>query len=448
MLNISTNDIKENIDVSKYETLSRVDKKASSRVLAKILTVGSFIFFVTLFLPWTQNIRSAGNVATLLPNQKPQTINSFISGRIEKWFVQEGEMIRKGDTIALLSEIKAEYLDPELLSNTREQMDLNISKSKSYKDKILSQNSQLAALKRQRDLKLEQNAIKLQQYGLKIEIDSMTYVAAQLDYTTAFNQFVRTDTLYRLGLKTVTDLEIKRLKKQATNAYLISAKNKWINTKNDYLNLKIDNAGIRTKYQNDASKINAEIFTSLSNQLEAETSVSKLKNKYSNVSARQGMYYVLSPQDCYVTKTYYSGIGETVKEGSAMVSIMPRDYELAIQLYIDPIDLPLIELGRKVRIQFDGWPAIVFSGWPQASYGTYEGTVYAIDQFISENGKYRILVSEDDSEYPWPKALRFGGGTNNLIMLKDVPIWYELWRNINGFPPDFYAEGKKAKSKK
>lgn len=439
MLNISSNSIKEKIELEKYKTLNRVEKKVSTRVLVKILTIGAVVFCITMFLPWTQNVRSSGSVTTLRPNEKPQTINSFISGRIEKWYVQEGDVIEKGDTIARISEIKADYLDPKLLENTKDQLNLNESKSESYKSKITSQKAQLKALKNQRDLKLDQNDIKLQQAKLKIEIDSMQYLASKLDFETALNQYNRMDSLNKLGLKSLTDLEKRRLKKQETNAYLTSSRNKWINTKSDFINLKIENAAIRTKYQNDASKINAEIFTSLSNQLETESSVSKLKNKYSNVSMRQGMYYVLAPQDCYITKTFYSGIGETVKEGSAMVSIMPRNYQLAIQLYIDPIDLPLIKKGKQVQIQFDGWPAIVFSGWPDASYGTYQGTVYAIDQFISENGKFRILVEEDSTNYPWPKALRFGGGTSNFLMLNDVPIWYELWRNINGFPPDFYT---------
>jgi hypothetical protein len=64
--------------------------------------------------------------------------------------------------------------------------------------------------------------------------------------------------------------------------------------------------------------------------------------------------------------------------------------------------------------------------------------IYGIDQFISPNGKYRVLIAPDPDDYPWPDALRFGGGTSAMILLKDVPIWYELWRNINGFPPDFY----------
>ena len=117
---------------------------------------------------------------------------------------------------------------------------------------------------------------------------------------------------------------------------------------------------------------------------------------------------------------------------------MPSNYQLVVALYVEPIDLPLLEKGQHVRVQFDGWPAIVFSGWPNVSYGTYGGRIYAIDQFTSANGKYRVLVEPDPSDHPWPKALRFGGGTKSMILLKEVPIWYELWRKINGFPPDYY----------
>jgi hypothetical protein len=117
---------------------------------------------------------------------------------------------------------------------------------------------------------------------------------------------------------------------------------------------------------------------------------------------------------------------------------MPARYDLAVEMYIRPIDFPLIEKNQKVRIQFDGWPAIVFSGWPNTSVGTYGGLVFAIDNFISPNGMYRIMVKPDPDDYTWPSALRVGAGTNNMLLLKDVPIWYELWRQINGFPPDYY----------
>ena len=127
---------------------------------------------------------------------------------------------------------------------------------------------------------------------------------------------------------------------------------------------------------------------------------------------------------------------------------MPSGYELAVELYIDPVNTPLIEKNQHIRIVFDGWPNIVFSGWPNSSHGTFGGKVVAIDNFVIENGKYRILVIKDDNDYPWPKELRVGAGAFGMALLKDVPIWYEIWRQLSGFPPDYYKSSEQNKTKK
>jgi hypothetical protein len=160
------------------------------------------------------------------------------------------------------------------------------------------------------------------------------------------------------------------------------------------------------------------------------------------------MYYVTAPQDGYITKAIKTGIGENVKEGENLISIMPSNYEMAVELYIDPVNAPLIEKNQHIRIIFDGWPNIVFSGWPNSSYGTYGGKVVAIDNFVIENGKYRILVIKDSKDYPWPKELRVGAGAFGMALLTDVPIWYEIWRKLSGFPPDYYKSSEQTKPKK
>jgi hypothetical protein len=160
------------------------------------------------------------------------------------------------------------------------------------------------------------------------------------------------------------------------------------------------------------------------------------------------MYFILAPQDGYITQAIKSGVGETVKEGSEIISIMPFDSDLAVEMYVSPMDIPLLEKTQAVQIQFDGWPAIIFSGWPGISYGTYTGKIVAIDNFVNENGKYRVLVASDESVHQWPKEIRVGAGANTITLLKDVPIWYELWRNINGFPPDYYKKSEKKETSK
>ena len=129
-----------------------------------------------------------------------------------------------------------------------------------------------------------------------------------------------------------------------------------------------------------------------------------------------------------------------IKEGDPVVSIQPADYQLAVEMYVRPIDLPLLEVGREVRFLFDGWPAFFFSGWPGVSLGTFAGKVVAMDRNISANGKFRVLVAQDTTEETWPQALQPGGGAKGIALLHNVPVWYEMWRVMNGFPPDLYQQ--------
>ncbi|MFT7614615.1 MAG: adhesin transport system membrane fusion protein, partial [Parvicellaceae bacterium] len=289
---------------------------------------------------------------------------------------------------------------------------------------------------------------KFRQAKLKITSDSATYQGKQINYEIAKKQFDRIVELHNQGLKSLTDLENRKLKMQKANAEMIEAENKLLTTQNELINAQVEMTSVGAQFRDKISKSESDKFTAMSNMYDAEAKVTKLQNQYMNYSIRTGLYYITAPQNGYITKAIQSGLGETIKEGSEIISIMPSEYDLAIEMFIDPMDLPLIKKGEKVNIQFDGWPAIVFSGWPTISYGTYSGNVYAIDNFISDNGKYRVLVKPDETKYAWPDAVRVGGGTSSLLLLNDVPIWYELWRNFNGFPPDYYQpEDKNVKLK-
>ena len=132
---------------------------------------------------------------------------------------------------------------------------------------------------------------------------------------------------------------------------------------------------------------------------------------------------------------------------------MPAQVDLAVETFVRPIDLPLIHIGEEVRVEFDGWPAIVFSGWPNVSYGTYGAKVVAIQRINSDNGKYRVLLAPDETDHEWPSEIRVGSGARTIALLEDVPIWFELWRQLNSFPPNYYQpepgskEGSDSKKK-
>ena len=149
-----------------------------------------------------------------------------------------------------------------------------------------------------------------------------------------------------------------------------------------------------------------------------------------------------------IIKAKKSGINEIVKEGEMIVEMVPTKIDHAIELFIEPMDLILINSGQKIRMIFDGFPAIVFSGWPDNSYGTFAGKVSMVENNRNENGKFRILVIPDNQEKPWPKELKMGTGVRGFALLKTVPIWYELWRQINGFPPDYYKNKANIKNAK
>jgi multidrug resistance efflux pump len=381
-------------------------------------------------------------VTALKPNQRPQTIHSIIAGRIEKWYVQEGQFVKQGDTILFISETKEEYLDPNLVDNTEQQLKSKELTVRSYFEKVNANDNQIDALIKSRLLKLEQARNKLIQANLKVQSDSIEFSAAQLNFKIAKDQLVRMEELYKEGLKSLTDLELRRQKLQETQAKVISQENKFIGSKNEVLNAQIELQSINADYNDKIAKSESEKYASLSNMYDAEAIVSKLQNQFVNYSIRSGMYYILAPQDGYITRAIQSGIGETIKEGAEIISIMPYDYELAIEMYVNPMDVPLLDIGQHVQIQFDGWPAIIFSGWPGISFGTYGGAVVAIDNFISQNGKYRILVAHEKGYPEWPKEIRLGAGANALTLLKEVPVWYELWRQINGFPPDYYKHNQ------
>jgi len=405
-----------------------------------------------MFVPWTQNVRAKGKVTTLKPQQRPQTINSIIAGRIEKWFVQEGDFVHAGDTIMFISEVKDEYFDPELLLRTDEQLvskELSVS---SYMDKVRALDAQIDAMSDTRVLKLQQAKNKLRQAELMVQSDSINLQAAEQGFDISKEQLDRMEKMYSDGLKSLTELEGRRMKLQEAEAKKISSENKWMTSQNEWINARVEISSIDTEFRDKISKAESEKYTALSSMYEAEAVVTKMQNQRMNYSVRSGFYYITAPQDGYITRAIRAGIGETLKEGEQILTIMPANYDLAIEMYVRPVDLPLMERGQHVRIQFDGWPAIVFSGWPQSSFGTFGGTVFAIDNFSNEMGQFRILVVPDPKYPVWPESLRIGGGAYAMTLLKDVPVYYEMWRQVNGFPPDYYktnpAENGKEELKK
>ncbi len=446
MLNISNNTIKDLESFSGAKSLEITLPKKESKRRLKILRWVIAVFFLLLFLPWTQNIRSKGFVTALRPDQRPQTIHSIIAGRIEKWYVAEGDYVAAGDTILRISEIKDEYFDSLLLPRTQQQVDVKTRAARSYGDKVGALENQIEALEQNNILKLQQAQNSLTIASLKVQSDSMELVQAKVNFDIGKYQLERAEQLFKEGLISVVSLEGRRLKFQEVQAKLIGTENKFLSSKNEFITAKIDLGAIDNEFKDKVAKAKSEMFTAMSSQFDAEATVAKLENQYSNYAQRSDYRYILAPQNGFIAKAIQVGIGETIKEGAEIVNIVPANAELAVEMFVQPVDLPLIKPGNKVRFIFDGWPAIVFSGWPQLSNGTFGGVVVAVDQFAGPTNQYRVLVTEDPEEEGWPDLLRMGSGADGIALFNDVPVWYELWRQLNGFPADYYSQEEKDKT--
>ena len=438
MLNISQNQLNKTVDIKSSKSGQRVFHGRYYKYFNRFLGAFAIVGIIILFLPWTQNITGRGNVTTLTPDERPQTIQSPIPGRIEKWFVREGDFVSKGDTILQISEVKSEYFDPNLVERTEQQRNAKAQSVGSYAEKVKALDRQISALINERSLKLEQAQNKLTQARLKVKSDSIDLEAAKTNISIAQRQYDRTVTLQQEGFKAVKDVEEKRLKFQETQAKLISQENKLLASKNEVINAQVELSRLGAEYADKISKAQSDKFTAQSSQFDTEAQVSKLDNQYSNYQIRNDLRFVRAPYDGYINKALRVGIGQTFKEGEALVGIMPARASLAVETYVEPINLPLIHIGEKVRVQFDGWPVIVFSGWPNVSYGTYGAKVVAVENFISPNGKFRVLLAPDEEDHKWPEEIRAGSGAYTMALLEDVPIWFELWRQLNGFPPNYY----------
>ncbi|MCJ8209581.1 HlyD family secretion protein [Mucilaginibacter sp. RS28] len=433
--------LEKNLDsetVSRYRSFELALRNSHSPKRIRWFVIVLVILIIVLFLPWTQNIRSKGVVSAIDPQQRPQEVVSIIPGRIVKWYVKDGNWVKKGDTLVQIAEVKDDYLDPELTQRTAEQLKAKTEAAAFYRDKASTADKQMAAIEQSLRLKLEQLRNKLKQYTLQVQSDSNAMAAANNQFKISDAQLKRQKELYNAGLKSLTDLEQKQQYYQDAQAKKIGSENKYYNSRNELINIRLELSAVEQDYTEKLSKTNGERFTALSQVSTSEGEAAKLRNQLSNYRTRSGYRYIVAPQSGQVLQSIKAGIGEILKDGEKLLNIVPQDFSKAVEISVEPNDLPLIQNGQIVRLQFDGFPAIVFSGWPSASYGLFTGRVAVVDNSIDATGKFKVWVKPDESSKPWPQNVRYGTGCKAIALLNNVPIWYELWRQINGFPADFY----------
>lgn len=440
MLNISKAENANPHGPERFKSFEKLGLSSANRLFRNFLLITLAIFILMSFLPWTQNIQATGKVTTLQPDQRPQRVQSMIDGRVEDWYVLEGQRVKKGDTLVHISEMVTEYFDPQLIERTELQLSAKSEGIKAYEDKLAALQGKLRNLEAEWALKRREMDNRLRQNEQRIQSKLAEMDARALDLEIAREQLEREQKMFDKGISSRLDLESRRRAEQGANASWVQVGNELEVLRREQSNLELSAANVANDYGAQIATVRSSLATTRTQRFDAEAELNQLASRLENNRRRREFHYILAPQSGTVAQMLMAGIGETVKAGQDILTIIPEQTQFAVELFIDPVDIPLLSVGKEGRFIFDGWPAFIFSGWPGQSFGTFAGRVVAIDNTVNEAGKYRILIAENRKEQPWPEALRMGSGARGILLLNTVPVWYEIWRRLNGFPPDFYQE--------
>ncbi len=449
MLNISRQSVRDEEIEQRIYAFRLLQLPSLGTTLARLLTGMAVLAFAALFLPWTQNIPATGRVTAFAPTDRPYSVPAVIGGRIMQWYVQEGQYVEKGDTIFRIGEIKPEYMDPQLPQRLAEQIAAKEAAIRATEATIEALRQRLQVLRQAAELSLQKARNKMQQVRLKVTSDSTEYEAQKMAVAVAENQYARYDTLYDKGLVSLTDLQKRQVYYQQARAKLTALESKLLSARQALLTALVELAGTQAEYREKILKAESEMRNYEAYLSNARLELATYRNKYASTLLRNEYYYVLAPTDGYIVKVARGGVGEVVKAGEPVVEIQPARPQKAVELYIHAMDVPLVQPGARVRIEFAGWPAFQFAGWPSVSVGTFGGQVAVVDYVSQPDGTYRLLVVADTTQDPdWPEELRIGSAAKGFILLQDVPVWFELWRQLNGFPPSLDVAPPTAKSYK
>lgn len=321
-----------------FRSLASLNPPRVVIVMAWLIVVGIGVAIAILFVPWRQTAQGGGQVISLSPNDRPQQISSLVDGRVEQFFVQDGQFVKAGDPIAKIVDVDPNFLERLAAEKAEVQ-------------------AQIAAIEQAR-------------------------AVASIDVG-------RTGQLFSEGLAARRDYEQTQIKVADANAKLA----------------------------------------------EARAKLKQIETK----QVRQSAQTVTSPRGGRIQTLNAAAGGALISAGTVLATVAPEQIERAVELYVDGRDIPLVDKGRPVRLEFEGFPAFQFSGWPAFAVGIYDGQVRSVDPTPRTDGLFRVLVEPRPGTPAWPERrfVRQGGKVLGWIQGDNVTVGYELWRQLNDFPLNF-----------
>jgi len=398
------------------------------------LLVGMFFWclvltpIMMLFLPWQQNVNGSGRVSAFAPIERQQTIDAPIVGRIAHWHVQEGSRVQKGDLLVELTDI-----DPQFRERLQQQREVNLSKLSAKEQELHAYEQQIDRLETVRDMKTAAAQSKLDMATQKLTAAEESAASALATQETALLQKKRLAGLLQEGLVSRRDFEMAERDEIVARRALNSAQAVLRAAQAEQRAAQAERRQVEADAQ---AKINSTL--ALLNKVRGE--IADIRNSLLSVDvslARQSAQQVIAPQDGIVLRLLQNPHNQIVKQGDPLLILVPVTDARAVEVWVSGNDAPLILPGHHARLMFEGWPAVQFVGWPEIAVGTFGGRVAFVDASDNGHGQFRVLIVPDESDHPWPspRFLRQGGAVKAWILLEQVSLGYEIWRQLNGFPP-------------
>jgi multidrug resistance efflux pump len=445
-------------------SLQSARSSRQARRLAKVLLLLLVAALgLALFAPWQQSITGSGNAVAYAPRERQQTIEAPIKGRIVRWGegIYENARVTTGQLI-----VEIQDLDPLLVGRLQEQLnatrlqveasrlhvdanqrsleavrtivnsyELQVTAYGEVKRQVVASADAFIENAKQKVIGEEQHLIEQQAAFAQVEADYKRQKQLYEEMIVSQLKFQEAERKYKEG-------EAKVLKHKA---YVQAAKEELLAKERDRdakaqkAQVDIDYAtALLRKSLGDVAKAESEVAKAGAELQKAEKDLAEMQVKV----ARQESQVVTAPFDGFVLQITPSQGGQMLKEGDLLCVIVPDTEDRAVQLWLDGNDAPLVEPGRHVRLQFEGWPAVQFTGWPSVAVGTFGGKVVSVDPTDNGKGQFRILVRPDETDHDWPgvewpsgRFLRQGVRANGWVLLNRVPMWFEIWRRMNAFPP-------------
>lgn len=401
------------------------------------------IVLCLFFVPWQQSVTGYGRVIVFAPMDRPQNIEAQIPGRLVRWNIVEGQAVKADEVIAEIQDIDSKFLTGDQVERLQAQRGFTQSGLQQAGARETALNAQLQDLENSRGAAIPAAEQRARQAEDTVRQAEQNVEQARQALVTEELNLKRLQELFEKGLRSKRDLELQerdlitaRTRLESNQAGLDAARKAL-----QVARLEKERVANDTAAQ--LNSIRAALASVRETMAKTNSDLQKLQVDIGNVQQRAEQRLIRAPRDGRLVRVMRVGQGETVKAGDVLAVLAPQTNDQAVELTLSDYDAPLVSVGRQVRLNFAGWPAVQFVGWPSVAVGTFAGRVKVMDAVDDGQGRFRIIITPDTEaikagqEEPWPPLdqLRPGAEVNGWVMLDTVSLGWELWRQFNAFPP-------------